>query len=213
MGHFLLFHATPLKIYKIKTLKKWKRHLEILSFYTCVPKITIIWCMLPEIWSVTDIIFWCFGLFFALITILKIEFEKKYKNIWGYYPFTHVYHKWRSYDVWFLRYKARRAEFFVTLGHFMHFDPPNNPKNLNFEKMKKAPGDVIILHMCTINENHMTYGFWDMDCDRQNIFSFWVILPQLTTRKIKILNKIKKTRGNIIVLHKYTINDNDFVNF
>ena len=35
---------------------------------------------------------------------------------------------------------------------------PNNPKNLNFEKMKKTPGDIIILHRCSINDNHMMYG-------------------------------------------------------
>ena len=28
------------------------------------------------------------------------------------------------------------------------------------------------LHMCTINNNHIMYGSWDMDCDRQ----FFVIL-------------------------------------
>ena len=30
------------------------------------------------------------------------------------------------------------TEFFVILGHFLPFDPPNNPKNQNFEKTKKA---------------------------------------------------------------------------
>ena len=35
---------------------------------------------------------------------------------------------------------------------------PNNSKNQNFEKMKKTPGDIIILHKCTINNNHMMYG-------------------------------------------------------
>ena len=30
---------------------------------------------------------------------------------------------------------------------------PNNPENNNFEKVKKAPGDIIILHMSTINKN------------------------------------------------------------
>ena len=34
---------------------------------------------------------------------------------------------------------------------FLPFDPPNNPKNQNFEKMKQTPGDIIILHMSTIN--------------------------------------------------------------
>ena len=28
--------------------------------------------------------------------------------------------------------------------------PNNNPQSQNFEKMKKIPGDIIILHMCTI---------------------------------------------------------------
>ena len=50
----------------IKILKKLENCLEILSFYTCVPKIMIIWCIVPEIWSMTEI-FSHFGLFFALI--------------------------------------------------------------------------------------------------------------------------------------------------
>ena len=48
--------------------------------------------------------------------------------------------------------------------------PPNNPENQNFEKMKKTPGDIIILHKCTINDNHMIYGSWDMKSTRQNFF-------------------------------------------
>ena len=53
---------------------------------------------------------------------------------------------------------------------FCHFGPffalyhPNDSENQNFEKMKKKKktttthGDIIILHMCTINVNHMVYG-------------------------------------------------------
>ena len=41
---------------------------------------------------------------------------------------------------------------------FLPFYPPNNPKNQNFEKLKKAPGDIIILHKCTINDNQ--YDVW-----------------------------------------------------
>ena len=54
------------------------------------------------------------------------------------------------YDVWFLRYKARRTEHFVILGHFLPFDPPNNPKNQNFEKMKKTSRDILIVPQMTI---------------------------------------------------------------
>ena len=43
-------------------------------------------------------------------------------------------------------------------GPILPFDPPNNPKNQNFEKIKKGPGDIIILHLSTTNDNHMMYG-------------------------------------------------------
>ena len=43
-------------------------------------------------------------------------------------------------------------------GPFFVLLPPNNPKNQNFEKMKKLPGDITILHICTINDNHMLYS-------------------------------------------------------
>ena len=36
-------------------------------------------------------------------------------------------------------------------GLFFALLPPNSPKNQNFEKMKKTPGDIIILHKCTKN--------------------------------------------------------------
>ena len=36
--------------------------------------------------------------------------------------------------------------------------------------MKKIAGDMIILHKCTKNHNHMRYGSWDMLWDRQNFF-------------------------------------------
>ena len=76
--------------------------------------------------------------------------------------------------------------------------PLNSPKNKNLtkKKKKKKPGDVIILHKCTKNYNHMVYCFWDMTCDRCNCyFSFWAIFcpfTPLTAQKIKILKKWKK---------------------
>ena len=42
-------------------------------------------------------------------------------------------------------------------GLFFALYPPNSPKNENFKKMKKKPGDVIILHNCTKNDDHMVY--------------------------------------------------------
>ena len=41
---------TPITAQKIKISTKRKKHLEISSFYTCVPKLMIRWCTVPEIW-------------------------------------------------------------------------------------------------------------------------------------------------------------------
>ena len=81
------------------------------------------------------------------------------------------------------------------MGYFLHFYCPNSPKNQNFEKMNKTPGDIIILHMCTKNHDQIIYSSWNMVHDRCNYFSFWVIycpFTPLTARKIKILKKWKK---------------------
>ena len=39
------------------------------------------------------------------------------------------------------------------------------------KKQKKKPGDIVFLHMCTINED----GSWDIRCNRQNFLKFWAI--------------------------------------
>ena len=48
--------------------------------------------------------------------------------------------------------------FFCHFGEFFALLPPRNLKDQNFEKTKQKPGDIIILHMCTINDDHMMYG-------------------------------------------------------
>ena len=123
------------------------------------------------------------------------NFEKKWKkkiNTRRYYHFTHVCHKCQSYDLWFLRYGVWWTKLVVILDHFLHLYPPNNPKNQNFEKTKKPPRDIITLHICIINDNHIMYGPWDMECERHNFLTFWTVFCPFTpptTRKIKILKK------------------------
>ena len=156
-----IFELLPPNNPKIKIFKKWKKHLEMSSFYTYALKITIKWCMLPEIWSVKDIFFCHFGPFLALSSQLltpKIKIWKNVKNTWRCYAFTHVYHKWRSHDVWFLRYKA---EFFVILGHFLPSDPPNSPKNQNFEKNeKKNNNNWRYYHFTYVFHKWKSYDVW-----------------------------------------------------
>ena len=72
-------------------------------------------------------------------------------KIAGDLQFTQVYQKSQSYDVRFLRYRVRKTVFFVILGHFLSFYPPNDNENQNFKKMKKIPADIILLQMCTLN--------------------------------------------------------------
>ena len=143
LGHSLRFSLLTTWKIKIITLKKTLR--DIIILHIC----TIFTCMVPEIWSATDIIFCHSRPFFALL-------------------------------------------------------PPNNPKNQNFEKMKKLPGDIITFQTCDINGNHMMYGSWNIEHDGQNFLSIWTVLctfTPLTTWKIKILKKFKKCQ---VILSFYT---------
>ena len=79
----------------------------------------------------------------------------------------------------------------VILDSFLPFYPPKKTKNQNFEKMKQPPGDIIILHMCNINDNHMMYGSRDMERDRQNHLSFWTIVYRHNITKNQILKNWK----------------------
>ena len=63
--------------------------------------------MVPEIWSTTGKTFSNFGTFFVLL-LKNQNFEKKACR---YHQLTFVYHKRQSYDVWFLRDKVQRTEF------------------------------------------------------------------------------------------------------
>ena len=101
---------------------------------------TIIWCMVPEIWSMADRIFCHFGLCFP-------------------------------------------------------FYPPKNLKNQNFEKMKKRPGDIIILNNCTMIICYTVPETWCVT-DVIVIFHFGLFFCPFTAQKIKISKKMKKIPGD-----------------
>ena len=88
--------------------------------YKCLEK--PLTCMVLEVWSATDRIFCHSGPFIALLPTYgpkKLKFWKNEKNTWRYH-FMNVYHKWQSYDVWFLRYKAWQnfLSFWTVFCHF-----------------------------------------------------------------------------------------------
>ena len=71
--------------------------------------------------------------------------------------------------------------------------------------MRKFAGDIIILDKCTKNHNHMMYGSWDTEWDRQK-------------KSVKILKKMQKMPGDIILLyihvhHKWRSSDMWFLKY
>ena len=133
--------------------------------------------------------------------------EKNEKNTWTYHHFTIAYQKSWSYAILFLNMACNRCNcFFFILAYFLPFYPPNNRKNQNFEKMKKYPGDINILHRFNINDNHMMYGSWDTECDQQNFCHFGPLLaknpnnPKNQNLKIKIW----KNEKHLKILSFYT---------
>ena len=63
--------------------------------------------------------------------------------------------------------------------------------------MKRSAGDIIILHMCTKNLNHMRYGSPDTD-ETKNLEN-----NNLENKKFE---KMKKTSADVFILHMCTKN-------
>ena len=108
LGHFLPFYLSPLMIPNIKILKKFKKRLEILSFYTYMCTINedhMVYGSWNIRWDRQKFsTFWAIFLSFQPLDKL----EKTEKNTWRYYHITHLHHKLQSY-VWFLRYGAQQT--------------------------------------------------------------------------------------------------------
>ena len=104
-----------------------------------------------------------------------------------------------------------RQIFFAILDHFSLFYLSNNLKYQNFEKIKKTPGDIIVLHKCTKSHHHMLYRSWEMERDECPCScSFWTLLfYPLNHPKNENFKKKKTTTkepGDVIILHKCTKN-------
>ena len=128
LDHFSPFYPTnDPKNHNFRKMKNTPGGI-ILHMCTIIQSMTIIWCPVPEMWSAMDRNFCHFGPFFSHFTPLtnpkNQNFEKMKKIMWRYYHFTHVYHKWQLYEVWFLRYGAQRTECFVILDRFFALLPP-----------------------------------------------------------------------------------------
>ena len=67
----------------------------------------------------------------------KSKLWKGEKNTLRHYYFIHMYHKWQSHDVQFLRYGAWLTRFFLILGHFCCFTTITMQKIKILKKRKK----------------------------------------------------------------------------
>ena len=105
-------------------------------------------------------------------------------------------------DSWDIRRNRQKFLSFWVL--FCPFIPLTNQKIKILKKWKKTPGHIIILHLSTTNDNHIMYGSWDMEFNRQNLFSYWTTFCPFT-EKSKFW---KKKPGDIISLHLRPTNDN-----
>ena len=88
---------------------------------------------------------------------------------------------------------------------FLPFSPLTTQK-IKFSKLKESPGDIIFLHICTINDNRMMYGSWDMERDRHNFMSFWTVVCPMDPQN-QNFEKIWKASEYIIILQMCTRND------
>ena len=116
-----------------------------------------------------------------------------------------MHHKWRSYYVWFLRYVAQQANFFVISGHFLLFYPLLTQKINFFKKWKNTwryYHFTLVYHKCW----SLKHCSWAMECDRQNLSlgPFFPLLPPHNPEN-QNFEKMKKTLGHIISVTYMTI--------
>ena len=73
--------------------------------------------------------------------------------------------------------------------------PPYGPTKSKFFKNEKTSEDIIILQMLSINDSHMMYGSWDIECNRQNVLSFLTVFCTFTKKQSK-KSKCRKNEKN-----------------
>ena len=83
----------------------------------------------------------------------------------------HVCHQQRSYEYGSSNTSLDRKKFLSFWAIFSPFNPLTTWK-IKILKLKKTPENIIVLHICTINDNRMMYGSWDIERNRQNFRPF-----------------------------------------
>ena len=121
----------------------------------------------------------------------------------------HVCQKSRSYEIGFLRYGVRQAEFFVILWHFLPFQPPNNLKNQNFKTEKKIWRYFNFTYLHHIRQSYDVWFLRDGAQQTKFLVSLDNFLPFYPPMDPENQNfrKMNNTTEDIIILQMHTIND------
>ena len=130
--------------YDVCFLRYWMRQTNLLSFW-------VMFCPLPHYWP-ENLKIWEIEKMPGRIISLHLCIAIDDHMIYGSRDAEHYRHSFLSF--WTVIYLLTTR------------------KNKNFEKMKKFPGEIIILHMSAINENHMMCSSWDREDDTE----FFVIM-------------------------------------
>ena len=110
----------------------------------------IIWCMVSEIWSMTDRIFCHFGPYSTLLLPPPPPRTNKPKN--------------QNFE----KMKKMLGDIYTNVSFYI------SVSKIILHKCKK-----IILHKCIKNHDHMLHLSWDMVFKGCNYFSFWAIFSRL----------------------------------
>ena len=78
--------------------------------------------------------------------------------------------------------RCDRQKFSIFWAIFCAFSPLTTWK-IKILSFKKTPGYILILHICTINDKHMIYVSWDMECDRHNFYHYLLNSPKTQNSK------------------------------
>ena len=174
LGHFLPFY--PLKTQKSKFWKMKKFAEDIIILHMCTKNHNIwLWFQDTEWQRHKLLLFWAI---FCPFTIPKIKNLKKKKKkrkkcleILSFYTFICTINEDHMiYGSWNIRCDRQKFSIFWAI-----FCPVSllTTWKIKILTLKKTTGDTTILHICTINDNHMIHGSWDIKCDRHNFLSFW----------------------------------------
>ena len=167
--------------------------MEIPSFYTCLPNITTIWCMVPEIQSETDKSFSHFGPFqpLPLNDSKNLNFEKKrkkYLEILSFYTYMFTINVDHMVcGSWNIRCNRQKfSSFCAIFCHFSHL----TAWKIKILRLKKH------LNILSFYKHKWQSIWWIVlqIWSATNFLSFWTVFchfTPLTTQKIKILKKWK----------------------